>query len=95
MNYFFHRPFLQRERTMACLALQRYRVSMKIRVEASRIAFERLGSLGSRPGRKSRANVAGIIASGYSFRNVRKKVVHIQKSFRAYQKRKNQSMVAA
>ncbi len=79
---------LQSERKMAAMTLQRYRSSLLIRVEASKVCFERLGSMGSRPGRKSRANVSGIMASGCSFRNVRRKVIHIQRTYREYRKRK-------
>ena len=52
---------LQHQRKMAAFVLQRYRASLLQRVEASKICFERLGSLGSRPGRKSKANVSGIM----------------------------------
>ena len=79
---------LQTERRMACMILQRYHESLKVRVEASKACFERLGSLGSRPGRKAKANVSGIMSSGYSFRAVRRKVIHIQRTFREYQARK-------
>ena len=82
---------LQTERKMATLTLQRYRASLKERVEASKSCFERLGSLGSRPGRKAKANVSGIMNSGHSFRSVRRKVIHIQRAFRDYRERKKAS----
>jgi len=79
---------IQKERKTATLTLQRYRKNLIIRVEASKAAFERLASLGSRPGRKALANVSGIMNSGYSFRAVRRKVIQIQRAWRAYQERK-------
>ncbi|QDZ24895.1 hypothetical protein HOP50_15g74390 [Chloropicon primus] len=79
---------LQAERKLATVTLQKYRLSMLKRVEASKVAFERLGSIGSRPGRKAKANVSGIMSSGYSFRSVRRKVIHIQRAYRAYLERK-------
>ena len=75
---------LQQDRINWIVTLQKFVRNRIASVETSKELYRRLGSIGSRPGKRSVQNVSSLLASGHSFLSIRRKVVLIQRTFREY-----------